>query len=230
MRNQKRVSQRRKKKPPKVFNKWQAALLLILTLLLSVGGGITYSNMYGDSNLDMKRVRDQLAFYEQQIQLNPNNLESRVAYAYTNYLLGNESDAIKELNWVLNQDPDYYNAHLNLGLINLNRGQYHDAMFSFNETIRLGPQDFKGYMNLGRVYIELEMFDEAMEKLTIANNLSQRNSDIIYYIGLLAERLGEYSMADEVYRDALRYNPMYERALEGLRRIEEKVAEEASVK
>lgn len=186
--------------------------------------------MYGDSNLDMKRVRDQLAFYEQQIQLNPNNLESRVAYAYTNYLLGNESDAIKELNWVLNQDPDYYNAHLNLGLINLNRGQYHDAMFSFNETIRLGPQDFKGYMNLGRVYIELEMFDEAMEKLTIANNLSQRNSDIIYYIGLLAERLGEYSMADEVYRDALRYNPMYERALEGLRRIEEKVAEEASVK
>ncbi|MDQ0256667.1 tetratricopeptide (TPR) repeat protein [Evansella vedderi] len=209
------------KKQPKVFKKWQAALLLGVTLFLSIGGGITFGNMFVDSDLDMRRVKEQLAFYEERMQLDPNNLGHRVAYAYTNYLLGNYSEAIKELNWVINQDPKYFDAHLNIGIIYLEQGRLNEAMFAFRECTKLAPLDYKGFMNLGRVYIELEMYAEALEVLNEANQLSRANTNIIYHIGLVGERTGDYEFAETVYREALQYDPMNNQALDGLTRVAE---------
>lgn len=219
---EKAISEEEKmEKRPKIFKKWQAALLIGLTLLLSVGGGITFSNTFMNEDIDISRVKEQLAFYEQRIQLEPNNLEHRVVYAYTNYLLGNNSDAIKELNWVLNQDPNYFNAHLNLGIIYLDEGRLDEAMFAFNECTRIAPRDFKGYLYLGQVFTEMGMYEDALAVLDQADQLSRANVQIIYSIGYVGEASGDYEFAENVYREALQYDPMFEKALDGLNRVQQ---------
>lgn len=222
---EKTVNKEELPKKPKLFKKWQAALLIGLTLLFSIGGGITLGNSFINNDLDVQRVKEQLAFYEQRIQIDPNNFEYRVIYAYSHYLLGNHDAAIKELNWVLNQNPSYYDAHLNLGIVYLDLGRLDEAMFSFNEATKIAPRDFKGFMYLGRVYTEMERYDDALNALSQADELSSRNVNIIYNIGYVGEASGDYVFAESVYREALQYDPMFEEALEGLSRVQQLMEE-----
>jgi tetratricopeptide (TPR) repeat protein len=216
------VEGRTAKKKPKTFKKMTSFLLLFLTLVISVGSGYALGHFFFWNDIDMKRVNEQLTYYKEEVRKDPANLENRIVLGYTYYLKGDHEKAIKEFDYVLEQDKNYYDAHYNLGLVFLKEERYNEALIEFEKTVKIAPRDFKGHVQMGITYRELEEYDKAMKSLETANKLAPTNSDIIYQIGMVAEAQGEFENAIAIYKDALAYDPLYTDAVDALDRLKDK--------
>ncbi|MCL6570373.1 MAG: tetratricopeptide repeat protein [Bacillus sp. (in: Bacteria)] len=217
------VEGRPAKKQPKTFTKKISILLLLLTLLISVGSGYALGHFYFWNDLDMKRVNEQLDYYKEEVRKDPANLQNRIVLGYTYYLKGQNEKAIKEFDYVLEQDKNYYDAHYNMGLVYLDEERYNEALIAFKKTVKIAPKDFKGHVQLGITFRELKEYDRATEALTTANKLAPANTDIIYQIGLVAEAQGDYQLASDIFKEALQYDPLDKDSLTALDRIKDKV-------
>jgi len=210
------------KKQPKTFKKKTGFLLLFLTLAISIGTGYTLGHFYFWNDIDMKRVKEQLTYYKEAVRKDPTNLENRVVLGYTYYLKGDHDEAIKQFDYVLEQDKNYYDAHYNLGLVFISEERYNEALIELEKAVKIAPRDYKGYVQKGIAHRGLKEYDKAMETLEQANKLAPTNSDIIYQIGMVAEAQGEYENAIAIYEDALQFDPLYKDALDGLDRLKDK--------
>jgi tetratricopeptide (TPR) repeat protein len=210
------------KKQPKTFTKKTGILLLFLTILISVGTGYALGHFYFWNSLDMKRVNEQLDYYKEEVRKDPANLENRVVLGYTYYLKGDHDDAIKQFDYVLEQDKNYYDAHYNMGLVFLKEERFNEALIAFEKCVKIAPKDFKGHVQMGIAYRGLEEYDKATKSLEQANKLAPTNSDIIYQIGMVAEAQGKYEDAIAIYKDSLQYDPLFKDALDGLDRLKDK--------
>jgi tetratricopeptide (TPR) repeat protein len=213
--------QRQSKRTPKKFTIVQSILLLVLSFSITSGTGYALGHFYFWTDIDMNRVNEQLEFYKERVKIDPTNLENRVVLGYTYFLKGKNFDAIKEFNYVLDQDKTYYDAHYNLGLVYLDEERYDDALSSFEKAVEIAPKDFKGHVQKGIAYRHLEMYEEALETLKLANQLNPGGADIIYQVGLVAEAQGKYREAIDIYKDALEYDPLFEDAVEALDRLKD---------
>lgn len=216
------VEERTAKKQPKTFKKKTGILMLLLTLLISVGIGYALGHFYFWNDVDMKRVNEQLEFYKEEVRKDPANLQNRIVLGYTYFLKGDNEEAIKEFDFVLEQDKNYYDAHYNLGLVFLDEERYNEALIEFEKTVDIAPKDFKGHVQMGIAYRGLQEYDKATKALEQANKLAPTNSDIIYQIGMVAEAQGKYEDAIAIYKDALAYDPLYKDAVDALDRLKDK--------
>jgi tetratricopeptide (TPR) repeat protein len=216
------VEGRTAKKQPKTFTKKTSFLLLFFTLLISVGTGYALGHFYFWNDVDMKRVNEQLTYYKEEVRKDPANLENRIVLGYTYFLKGENEKAIKEFDYVLEQDKNYYDAHYNLGLVFLDEERYNEALIEFEKTVNIAPKDYKGHVQMGIAYRGLEEYDKATKALEQANKLAPTNADIIYQIGMVAEAKGEFSDAIAIYKDALTYDPLFQDAVDALDRLKDK--------
>jgi tetratricopeptide (TPR) repeat protein len=213
--------QRQIKNKPKKFTILQSILLLLLSFSITSGTGYALGHFYFWTDLDMDRVNEQLDYYKERVRIDPANLENRVILGYTYFLKGKNYDAIKEFNYVLDQDKNYYDAYYNLGLVYLDEKRFDDALSVFEKTVEIAPKDFKGHVQKGIAYRHLEMYEDAIESLKQATLLNPASADIIYQIGLVAEEQGKYREAIDIYKDALEYDPLFEDAVAALDRLKD---------
>lgn len=216
------VEETRSKKTPKTFTKFQSILLLFLSFAITAGAGYALGHFYFWNDVDMKRVNEQLEYYQQQVKKDPANLENRIVLGYTYFLKGQNDKAIREFDYVIEQDKNYYDAHYNMGLVFLDEKRYNEALLSFDKAVKIAPKDFKGHVQLGITYRNLKMYEEANKSLAEANKLNPANADIIYQIGLVAEDQGDYKTAIDIYKESLQYDPLFEDANNALERLKDK--------
>lgn len=201
------------------FTKVQSVLLILLTLVISVGGWYGVGKVYVWSDLDMKRVDGQLEYLKQKAQAEPSDTKTRVELGYTYYLKGKNDQAIQELNQALLLDPKNFDAYYNLGLIMLKDKRYNEALQKFQKAVELSPKDYKGYLQKGVTYRNLKMYKEASESLDKANKLLPGSADIIYETGRVAEDQGQKDAAINIYKEALSYDPLFKDAVTALERV-----------
>jgi tetratricopeptide (TPR) repeat protein len=210
-----------KKKTPKnsKFKWWQSFLMLIGTLVFSVVVAYFISDKYFWSNIDMKRVNEQLDHYKTLVDAQPNDPAHRVNLGYTYFLKNDNDEAIKQFKVALDLDKKYYDAYLNLAIVYNDEDRLDDSLKAAQKAVELAPRDYKGQLQKGMVYRKLKMYDEALESLNQANQLMPGNTDIIYEIGLLAEEQGMATEAADIYKEALSYDPLHKNSLDGLNRV-----------
>jgi tetratricopeptide (TPR) repeat protein len=198
---------------------WQSLLILFLTLGISVGAAYYISDTYFWSKIDMNRVNEQLTYYKNKVDEQPNDPQQRVNLGYTYFLKGNNDEAIKQYKVALDLDKNFYDAYLNLGIVYNEEERFDDALKMFQKVTDIAPRDYKGHLYKGIVYRQLKMYEDSIEVLSQANVLMPGNSQIIYEIGRVAEAQGQNKEAEELYKEALNYDPLFKNALEGLERI-----------
>jgi tetratricopeptide (TPR) repeat protein len=206
-------------KKSKKFRWWQSVLLLFSTLVVSIVAGYIISDKYFWSNVDINRINEQVTYYKNVVDADPNNPKHRVDLGYSYYLKGDEGNAIKQYKVALDLDKDYFDAYLNLGIVYNDEDRFDDALEMAQKSTELAPRDYKGFLLKGIVYRKLEMYEDAIESLDQANVLTPGNTDIITEIARVAEDTGEMKDAEELYKEALNYDPLYKPAIEGLERI-----------
>lgn len=208
-----------KKQKKEKFTWWQSLSLLFLTIGISVSAAYYISDKYFWSDFDLNRLNEQLAYYKDKVELSPNEPKYRVELGYTHFLKGDNDQAIKQLKIALDLDKNYYDAYLNLGIVYNEITQYNDALKMAEKTTEIAPRDYKGHLLKGTVFRKLKIYDKALDTLSLANTLMPGNTDIIYEIGRLSEDQGNQKEAEELYKEALNYDPLYKPALEGLDRV-----------
>ncbi|WP_066065455.1 tetratricopeptide repeat protein [Neobacillus soli] len=201
------------------FTKLQGFSLIIATLLISLIGGYFISDHYIWSNRDQSRIDQQVAYYEGLVSKEPNNPEHRINLGYSYNLKGQNDDAVKQLLIAIDLDKKNVGAYFNLGLVYNDQKRYDDALKQSKKAVELAPRDYKGRLLEGMVYRNLKMYKEALASLEEANKLMPVNNDIIFEIGRVAEDQGKVKDAEELYKKALSYDPLYKPASDALTRL-----------
>lgn len=182
------------------FTIFQSVVLILLTLVVSIGGYYAIGQKFFWTTLDMKRVNQQLEYYKQQVQSNPSDINARISLGYTYSLKGNNDQAIQQFSQVIALDAKNFDAYYNLGLVLNKEKRYNEALTQFGKAAELSPRDYKVHLQKGIALRNLKMYKEAKDALTQANKLMPMNSDIIYEIGMVAEAQGQKDEAKNIYQ------------------------------
>ncbi|KAA6460212.1 tetratricopeptide repeat protein [Acidobacteria bacterium AB60] len=117
---------------------------------------------------------------------------------------GDKQSAIQLYTEILNADPGYAAAYINLGTIFFHLRQYGRAEELYRKATQADPEYVLAFFDLGNVLDELERYDESIEAYRHATQLAPRYADAHYNLALAYERKGER-------RDALRHWQAYVR-------------------
>ncbi len=139
------------------------------------------------------------------------NTQKNLVIGYINQ--GQPNMALRELRPLLTkhpQDADFKNL---MGLTYLSLQNPKMALGFFEESHRLQPRASVA-LNLSSAYIETKQFAKAMKTLKDLRNSPagkeyQYPERILHNIGLCAERMDKYKIAEKYYKLAIEVNPYY---------------------
>ena len=130
--------------------------------------------------------------------------------------------AVAHLEKVVNEVPDFYDAHFNLGLVYQKLTRWREAEAEFHKAHELNEESSRPLLALGRLRVEevenkLEagakredigpILVQAREELTEAIKIDPKLATAYYYLGAVDFRSRSYADADSESKHALELDP-----------------------
>ena len=115
--------------------------------------------------------------------------------------------AVETYREVLDLQPDWVEAHINLGVALYQMGQTEEARAAFQAAVQLDPMNGISRYNLGCVLEEQGHLDEAINHLRRAARAMPGHSDVHFNLALAYEKRGEPRLAREQWQLYLRHAP-----------------------
>lgn len=210
-----------KKEKKDRFTWWQSLIILLATLAICLSAGYYISEKYLWNQKD-DQIAEQIKNNKALVEQKPNDPSLRVQLGYSYFLKGDDDKAIKEYQTAKSLDKNYYAAYINLAIVYDKQNQTDDALQMATKAAKLAPQDYKSLLLKARSYRKLKMYDKATEALEKADRYKPGNTDIIYELGLVADNQGKLKDAENIYKEALSYDPTFKPAIEALERLKTK--------
>jgi len=107
------------------------------------------------------------------------------------------------------QNPDFADAHLNLGNLYLLEKNYLRALEEYQEVISIDPQIPEAYFNLGHLYLLLKQYEPACKNLEKYIELQPDCGKGHYFLSLCYHQLGDKNKAFSEFNQSLKlgYHP-----------------------
>ena len=137
---------------------------------------------------------------------NPRNL---AALAERHHLNGRLDKAEQKYREAIALDPDYVEAHNNLGTILQERGRVAEATAQFVKTFEICPTDARIVLNLARALSAQHQCREAVVLYRQAVALRPHLAEAHFGLGLNLAGLGEHHEAEQCYRKVLLIQPQH---------------------
>ena len=119
-------------------------------------------------------------------------------------------DVAQELyNQVLKIDPNFVNAHNNLGVILQDLGELQKAKSCYEKTIEINPSYVKAYNNLGVILQDLGEHQKAKEYYEKAIKINPNYTNVYYNLGVIFQKLSDLQKAKECFEKAIEIDPDY---------------------
>jgi tetratricopeptide (TPR) repeat protein len=195
------------------------ALLVILFLTAAfVLGGLYIYRLYFQPPSLRTALERELYNYQTALAKNPADLATRVNLALLYYRVGKDKEAINELNNALEINPKYSEAHLELGLIYLQKQEKKLAIKHLQQAAKTS-KDEVAYYELGKIALKDKNYQKAIVYLEKVIKLNPILADAHYLLGLAEEKIRQKDLAKQHYQEALKYIPDYQKAKAGLARV-----------
>ncbi len=117
---------------------------------------------------------------------------------------GLKDKAVAKLREILELDPGFCDAHIQLGHVYLEDGQIEDAVGEFSYVIKCDPNSNDAKLGLGMAHAKKGESDKAMEYFQGALALNPRPERVYYEMGKVHEDKGELDKAVTNYKLALK--------------------------
>lgn len=212
-------SEIKKIKPLKAYAIIAGFTIVVFALGITVGKAFFWNN-YNKTPLADRLISANL----EKVKANPKDPKALTDLGWSYFKKDEYNQALAYYKQALDQDKDYFPAHLNLGLAYTQVKKYDLAVESLKTAISLSPKSVTAHLNLGLVYNQTQKYQEAVNELSIADKESPGNVEIMYQLGLAYEGQQKYKEASDQYGGALKFDPKYTLAQQGLARVKDKVS------
>lgn len=192
-------------------------VILFLTAAFVLSGLYIYRLYFQPPSLRTALERE-LYNYQAALVKNPADLATRVNLALLYYRIGKEKEAINELNNTLEINPNYSEAHLELGLIYLQKNNKGLAVKHLQQAAKTS-KDEVAYYELGKLALKDKNYQKAIVYLEKVIQLNPILADAHYLLGVAEEKIQQKDLAKQHYQEALKYIPDYQKAKAGLVRV-----------
>lgn len=203
----------------RTFTLFQALAIILVSVTVFLASGLLLGKVFFWKTIEDTRVEQQFAYFKSKVDAEPKVAENRVNLGYTYYLKGEYDKALQQFQVALSIDPKFADANYNAGLVYKEQKRYDEALEVFAKAAKLAPRDYKHYLMMGVIYNEQGNHKSAITALNRANAEKPGSSDVIYQIGMAAEKTGDKEGARQLYQTALNYDPNYKEAKEALARL-----------
>jgi tetratricopeptide (TPR) repeat protein len=148
------------------------------------------------------KLRDALRSYLRALELEPSSPTSH--YNLASFLTSYARDmAIEEYKEAITGEPDFIDAHVNLGLALADGGDYDGAIAAYHEALRIDPNDAGAKHELGTVLIDAGRHPEAIAFLRDVTKAEPDNIDAWIDLATCYTRRGFLGEAEKAIGQAL---------------------------
>ena len=157
---------------------------------------------------EMQKSWAQAAFqFEKLLTENSSDIYSKYHLAKINNNRGKCSDAVNDLNSILENDPDFMEAHFEIAISYHNMDELDKARDHYNKAMTLGMKDPRLSVNMAYIMMKLENFDSARNLLEHAVSDFPDYAEIYWGLGHLAVKENKFNEALESLKHALKLKP-----------------------
>ena len=153
------------------------------------------------------KLEDALPFFKKALDSNPTVNQYWLSYAEALIKLKRFDEATKNLQSVIKKQPDFLEAHYNLGILHTQNGSLNEAMASYKRALEIQPNYAEAHYNLGNIYLELDKLDEAEANFTRAITLNPSYAEAHSNLGVTLHRLKRLVDAEASYQRVIALNP-----------------------
>jgi tetratricopeptide (TPR) repeat protein len=163
----------------------------------------------------LNRYSDAVRIYQKAVEIRPLDPDANMNLAIVYVQLGEPLRGLPYAQRAVDGNPDYANARANLGILYVRLGQNDMAIDELKRAIELNSKQPEVYLNLAQEYLRRGKFEQAKNVLVTARDLAPSPA-ISERLGLAWYKLKDLPQARDAFNDALRQNPNYYQALNGL--------------
>lgn len=148
-----------------------------------------------------------LQYSDEALQIDPRNLPARLMRSTALAAVGNKEQARKELAETLKEYPNSREAHVQIGLLDLDEKRYQDAENEYRQLYQQNPDEIRAIQGLAETYAKEGQVPKAIDLLQKELAKHPERAEIRMMLGNLAFRAKNYDLAIQDYRELLKSRP-----------------------
>jgi tetratricopeptide (TPR) repeat protein len=130
--------------------------------------------------------------------------------AYTEFQRGASMETVAALfNSAIQEDPNFWEAQYNLGVIYFNFNQYAKAINQFEIVISRNSRFYKPYYGLGVIYFLQRRYDKAIQNFENVLQYYPDHDRTLYYLGRVYVRIDSLKKGLDYLNKSAEINPNY---------------------
>jgi len=148
-----------------------------------------------------------LQYSDEALQIDPRNLNARLMRSTALAAVGNKEQARKELGETIKEYPNSREAHVQIGLLDLDEKRYQDAENEYRQLYQQNPDEIRAIQGLAETYAKEGQVPKAIDLLQKELAKHPERIEIRMMLGNLAFRTKNYDLAIQDYRELLKSRP-----------------------
>ncbi|MBX7183363.1 MAG: tetratricopeptide repeat protein [Bacteroidia bacterium] len=141
-------------------------------------------NKLAEFNLFLKNYQETIRLADRALRVDIHNPKSYFIKGFAFMESGDTNKAINSMQTAVEQNPDYYEAFLQLGIL-FSAKKSKLAVNYFSNASQLQPNNIEPYYNLGMFYQNAGQIDKAIETYRLLLKLDNKDADTHYNLGYI---------------------------------------------
>jgi tetratricopeptide (TPR) repeat protein len=163
-----------------------------------------FTSAYGHlayANLAMGAGKYRLAVDESELALgfNPKLTKARILRARALNALGDHELALKEMQELVELEPENYEQRMGYAQMLLQASLYLEAAEQFEVLLEIRPEEINVTYMLGLTYVQAQEYEKGRFYFQSLVDENRRLDESFYYLGMIAEELGDSEQAQAMY-------------------------------
>ena len=159
--------------------------------------------MRGEAHLRIENYEAGLVDYAKVVEADNKNITALVNFAAALIRCNKQNDAKDILEYVLELDPDSFDAHINLCNVYQALGKSEESLKLSLKAIQIRPGASIAYNNLGTALGDLNMVGESRDAFIIANQIDPSFIPTVINLAQIEIKLENYAEGARLYEEAL---------------------------
>jgi len=193
----------RKAEQAMASGRFAVAIAHLDSLLRDNPNEMKFLMMRGEAYLRIENYEAGLVDFAKVVEADNKNITALVNFAAALIRCNKQNDAKDILEYVLELDPDSFDAHINLCNVYQSLGKSEESLKLSLKAIQIRPGASIAYNNLGTALGDLNMVEESRDAFIIANQIDPSFIPTVINLAQIEIKLENYAEGARLYEDAL---------------------------